>query len=298
MKIAVSYLKSKFNLNETIKRINNTDADYIHVDVMDGEFVDNKTYEYEEIESFLKNTDKLLDVHLMVSKPKEYILKYKEINPYIITIHSEIDDDVPELLDLIHSFGIKAGVSLNPKTDVRVIEKYLDKVDNVLIMSVEPGKGGQEFINNVTKKIKTLNKMKNLYNLNYLISIDGGINDTNTHKTKGVDFVISGSFICMYDDYQKQINVLKKSYFYNLKTLIIEKIVFFSIGLVILLGVIWFFHYSMNHVCDDDSFMCGLEGIGFLFGLMITYPILVILLILLIVYIVKYLLLNKKSNIK
>lgn len=296
MKIAVSYLKSKFNLSETIEKINNTDAEYIHVDVMDGEFVQNKTYEYEELEDLLKKTNKLLDVHLMVSNPKEYILKYKELKPEIITIHSEIDDDITELLDLIHSFGIKSGISLNPETDVKVIENYLDKVDNVLIMSVEPGKGGQEFMINVIKKIKSLNQTRNLFNLNYLISIDGGINDTNIHKTKGVDFVISGSFICMDSDYQKQINILRESYFYNLKTPIIERIVFFSIGLVISLSAIWIFHYSMNHVCDDESFMCGLEGFGFLFGLMITYPIMFILLILVIVNVVKYCLLNKEKK--
>lgn len=294
MKIAVSYLKSKFNLNETIKKINNTDAEYIHVDVMDGEFVDNKTYEFEELESILKNTNKALDVHLMVSKPKEYILKYKEIKPDIITIHSEIDDDIPMLLDLIHGFGIKAGISLNPKTDIKVIEKYLDKVDNVLIMSVEPGKGGQEFISSVIKKIKILNQTRNLFNMNYLISIDGGINDTNIHKTKGVDFVISGSFICMDDDYQKQIDTLKEYYFYNLETELLGKIVSFTGGVVLAIIFIYYFYSSMNKPCE--GFNC-FEGLKYFPFLVIFCFVMIIYLILLIVYIIKYNLIKKDKQV-
>ena len=295
MKIAVSYLKSKYNLEETIKRINKTNADYIHVDVMDGKFVQNKTYDYEELVDVLKKTNKPLDVHLMVKNPKEYILKYKDLKPEFITIHSEIKEDIPTLLDLIHSFGIKTGISIKPNTKVEVIEEYLDKVDNVLIMSVEPGLGGQEFMESVVKKIKSLNQTRNLFDLNYKISIDGGINDKTIHKTKGIDFVISGSFICMNDDYQQQINILKDSYIYNLKTPIIEKITIFSILTIISIFIIISLNYSINHICDDESFMCGLEALGPAFGLILTYPIMLLFIILLIIYIIKFISLKKQK---
>lgn len=209
MKVAVSFLKSKYDLNETIRKIDNTDADYIHVDVMDGEFVSNKSYEYKELEECLKKSNKLLDVHLMVKNPIEYILKYKNLNPEIITIHSEINYNLEDLIDLIHSYGIKVGISIKPKTGVDLIEELLDKVDNVLIMSVEPGMGGQKFMDNVLYKIDLLNKLKEENKYNYVISIDGGINNETIGKVKNVDFVISGSYICLSNDYQEMIDSLR-----------------------------------------------------------------------------------------
>ena len=125
MKVAVSYLKSKYNLEETIDKINNTDAEYIHVDVMDGKFVSNITYEYSELETVLKNTSKPLDVHLMVDNPIKYILDYKNLKPVYITIHSEIDSNIEDLIHLIHSYGIKAGISIKPKTSIESIENIL-----------------------------------------------------------------------------------------------------------------------------------------------------------------------------
>ena len=209
MKIAVSYLKSKYDLKTTIKSIENTDAEYIHVDVMDGNFVENKTYEYEELESILKDTKKKLDVHLMVDNPIKYIIDYKNLKPEFITIHSEINQNIEDLIDLIHSYGIKAGISIKPKTSIEDIEDILDKVDNILIMSVEPGKGGQKFMDNIIYKIELLNKLRKEKDYNYLISIDGGINNETIEKAKDVDFAISGSFICMSDDYQEKINCLR-----------------------------------------------------------------------------------------
>lgn len=209
MKIAVSYLKSKYDLKTTIESIENTDAEYIHVDVMDGNFVENKTYEYEELESILKDTKKKLDVHLMVDNPIKYIIDYKNLKPEFITIHSEINQNIEDLIDLIHSYGIKAGISIKPKTSIEDIEDILDKVDNILIMSVEPGKGGQKFMDNIIYKIELLNKLRKEKDYNYLISIDGGINNETIEKVKDVDFAISGSFICMSDDYQEKINSLR-----------------------------------------------------------------------------------------
>lgn len=205
----MSFLKSKYNLKDTIDKINNTDAEYIHVDVMDGNFVPNISCIYNDVKDVLKNTNKMLDIHLMVDNPIKYILEYKNLSPKFITIHSEINNNIDDLIDLIKSYGIGVGLSIKPKTSVEFIEKYLDKVDNVLIMSVEPGKGGQKFMDSVVYKIDILDKIRKNKKLNYKISIDGGINKDNIDKVRNVDFVISGSYICMNDDYQSMIDSLR-----------------------------------------------------------------------------------------
>ena len=205
----MSFLKSKYNLKDTIDKINNTDAEYIHVDVMDGNFVPNVSCIYNDVKDVLKNTNKMLDIHLMVDNPIKYILEYKNLSPKFITIHSEINNNIDDLVDLIKSYGIGVGLSIKPKTSVEFIEKYLDKVDNVLIMSVEPGKGGQKFMDSVVYKIDILDKIRKIKKLNYKISIDGGINKDTIDKVRNVDFVISGSYICMNDDYQSMIDNLR-----------------------------------------------------------------------------------------
>lgn len=205
----MSFLKSKYNLKDTIDKINNTDAEYIHVDVMDGNFVPNISCIYNDVKDVLKNTNKMLDIHLMVDNPIKYILEYKNLSPKFITIHSEINNNIDDLVDLIKSYGIGVGLSIKPKTSVEFIEKYLDKVDNVLIMSVEPGKGGQKFMDSVVYKIDILDKIRKNKKLNYKISIDGGINKDTIDKVRNVDFVISGTYICMNDDYQSMIDNLR-----------------------------------------------------------------------------------------
>lgn len=211
MEVAVSFLKSKYNLKDTIKKIDETDADYIHVDVMDGEFVLNKTFNYDEIKDILKNTKKSLDIHLMVSNPIDYILKYKNLKPEFITIHSEINKNIYDLIDLIKSYNIKVGISIKPKTSIEQIEKYLKYIDNVLIMSVEPGLGGQKFMDSVLYKIDILDKIRKEKKLNYKISIDGGINNETIKKVNKVDFVICGSYICMSNNYQDKIDSLRSN---------------------------------------------------------------------------------------
>ena len=209
MKVAVSFIKSKYDLKNTINNIEKTDADFIHVDVMDGKFVSNVNCIYNEVKDVLKNTNKLLDVHLMVENPINYIMDYKNLNPKVITIHREINKNIIDLIDLIHSYNIKAGISINPKTSIEDIEDYLSIVDNVLIMSVEPGLGGQKFMDSILYKIDILNRLRKEKNYNYTISIDGGINNETIEKVKNVDYVISGSYICMSDNYQEKINTLR-----------------------------------------------------------------------------------------
>lgn len=208
MQVAISFLKSNYDLNETISRIVDTDAEYIHVDIMDGKFVNNNTLQYQDLKDILRG--KRLDVHLMVENPLSYIMDFKNLNPEFITIHEEIEENIYDLLDLIHSFGIKAGISINPHTSVDKIKQYLNTCDNVLIMSVEPGLGGQQFDNSVVSKIDELRKLREENNYTYKISIDGGINDKTIEYVSGVDFVISGSFICCSDNYQDKIDKLRK----------------------------------------------------------------------------------------
>ncbi len=209
MEVAVSFLKSKYNLDETIDKIDKTDADFIHVDVMDGDFVPNKTIDYNKMKNVLKTTNKNLDVHLMVSNPIEYILKYKNLKPEFITIHSEINKNIDDLIELVKSYNIKVGLSIKPKTSIEQIEDYLSKIDNVLIMSVEPGLGGQKFMDSILYKIDILDRIRKEKKLNFKISIDGGINNETIKKVKKVDFVISGSYICMSDNYQEKIDTLR-----------------------------------------------------------------------------------------
>lgn len=209
MEVAVSFLKSKYNLDETIDKINKTDADFIHVDVMDGDFVPNITIDYNKIKNALITANKNLDIHLMVSNPIEYILKYKNLKPEFITIHSEINKNIDDLIELVKSYNIKVGLSIKPKTSIEQIEKYLSKIDNVLIMSVEPGLGGQKFMDSILYKIDILYRIRKEKKLNFKISIDGGINNETIKKVKKVDFVISGSYICMSDNYQEKIDTLR-----------------------------------------------------------------------------------------
>ena len=211
MKVSVSITKVKTNRKDAIIRLNNTDCDYIHVDTMDGIFVANKQLMYDEFYHLLQDNKKSLDVHLMVDNPKEEILQFKNLNPDIITIHLEINYDIISLINLIHSFNIKAGLAINPNTDIKKIEPYIKLIDHVLIMSVIPGEGGQEFMTDSINKIEKINKLRIENNYNYTICVDGGITDNTAKLVKiaGADMVVSGSYICMNDDYQEQIDNLR-----------------------------------------------------------------------------------------
>ena len=208
MKVAVSYLSSK-NIIEDLRKLNVTDVDYIHVDVMDGKFVKNKTMSFSELKEIHRYTSKRLDVHLMVKKPLKYIDDYATLNTEFITIHIE-NKYVDKSLELIDSYGIKKGLSIKPNTPLDTLDPYLDKIDLILVMSVEPGKGGQEFIESTIDKIKGLKKKLKEHNSKALISVDGGINDVVAKKLKDVDILVSGSYILSNSNYQEQINNLRK----------------------------------------------------------------------------------------
>ena len=166
VEISTSILSvEKGNEAETFMLLEKSKTDYFHIDVMDGEFVENDTHDIMlEYCEYLDNITKIpLDIHLMVEHPISYIERFKELNPSIITIHKEINDDIRGLLKLIRSYGIKAGVAINPMTQVREIQDILSEVDSILVMSVNPGLGGQKFLaSSIIKvgQIRSLNKNK------------------------------------------------------------------------------------------------------------------------------------------
>ena len=211
MLVAPSILSADFGkLNEEITAICEADCDLIHIDVMDGHFVPNLTIGPVVVESVAKVATKPLDVHLMVENNTFFVDLFAPLKPEYITFHIEEEKHPHRLIQKIKSLGIKAGVVLNPSTNPIVLEYLLEDLDMVLLMSVNPGFGGQKFIPNVIKKAKQLKKMINEINPNCLIEVDGGVNDKNIHDLKeaGVDVVVAGSYV-FKNDYKKAIESLK-----------------------------------------------------------------------------------------
>ena len=206
--LSVSILGIKENIEENIKKLDKMDIDFFHIDIMDGVFVSNKTWDYDQIE-FIKTANVKKDVHLMVEDVKKYIDEYVNLNPDIITFHYEATSDAIELINYIHKFNIKAGISIKPDTPVSVLNDILKYVDVVLVMSVEPGAGGQSYIENSTNKINDLKKIRSLNNYSYLIEVDGGINDITKEYAKNADIFVVGSFITK-GNYEEQIRKIQE----------------------------------------------------------------------------------------
>ena len=209
MKLSASILNIKEPNREEVEKLSKLDIDYIHVDVMDGIFVDNKTYSYEEFSNILSLATKPFDVHLMVSDVKKNIDLYSKLNPSFITFHYEAISEVGSVINYLKSLNIKVGLSIKPGTDVTEIIDYLPYVDLVLVMSVEPGKGGQEFMENSVNKINDLYKIRENNGYNYLIEVDGGINPDTIKLCENVDIAVVGNYITSRD-YNEAINNLKK----------------------------------------------------------------------------------------
>lgn len=210
MEISVSILNSNDRVMD-VKKLNNTNCDYIHIDVMDGEFVNPTEFSYEEIIDIITVCNKKIDVHLMCKEPIKYIEKLVNYNISNITFHEEVDEDLFDIIDLIKKYNIGVGMSIKPNTSVDKLDKYLDKIDLVLVMSVEPGYGGQEFMLSSLDKVRKLKKRIKDRNLDVKIEIDGGVKDTNINliKESGVDISVVGSFVTKSDDFNKSINILK-----------------------------------------------------------------------------------------
>lgn len=202
MKVSVSILKEKNNKDKVIDKLINTSADYIHLDIMDGTFTDDSSF---DLDSFKKN-DKKYDIHIMSTNLDYQINEAIKLNPEYISFHFESTKDINKYIDLIKQNNIKVGLAISPDTKLYKIKKYLDKIDMLLILSVYPGKGGQDFIEKIVKKIRKAYKIKN----NYIISVDGGINDQTIDKIKEyADIVVSGSYITDSVDYESKIMSLK-----------------------------------------------------------------------------------------
>lgn len=208
MKISSSFLSSD-NVPETLRKLNETDTDYIHVDFMDGKFTKKKTMPFREMKNIYKFTNKRLDVHLMVKNPKKYIPLFATLNTEYIVFHLETEDNIEENLELIKKYSIKAGLAISPRTKVKELVPYLPLLDIILIMSVEPGMGGQEFIPETTKKLEELRILLKEYNKATLISVDGGINDKTKKECSKADILVAGSYITKSDDFQEKITSLR-----------------------------------------------------------------------------------------
>lgn len=194
--ISPSILACDFlNLEDEIKRLNDTNAQWLHLDVMDGHFVPNLTFGYDLISRIRPLTTKVLDTHLMISNPLNYIEKYADAGSDYITFHVEIEEDINQVIDKIKACGKKAGLAIKPNTDIELILPYLEKIDLVLVMSVEPGFGGQQFISSTPERINLLSQIREEKGYNYVINVDGGINDQTAPLCNECDVLVSGSYL-------------------------------------------------------------------------------------------------------
>jgi ribulose-phosphate 3-epimerase len=214
IQISPSILSADFSqLGNEIKRLEEGGADMIHVDVMDGHFVPNLTIGPPVIKALRKQCSIKFDVHLMISPVHKYIEAYADAGADIITIHPEATDNLEESISKIKSLNKKVGVSLNPESKLELITNYLEKIDLVLIMSVNPGFGGQKFMPEVLDKVKQLKEIKSKRNMNFDIEIDGGINFDNCQSAidAGANILVSGTTVFKSNngDIKKNINLLK-----------------------------------------------------------------------------------------
>ena len=197
MKVSVSILSSSIKASDIVKRLDETECDYIHVDIMDGKFVENKTWTFGEVKDFAKYSHKKLDVHLMVEKPTKYIDDYALLNTDRITFHYEAVKDINEMIDYVKNYGLRVGLAINPDTNPEVVFPYLKDLDEVLVMSVFPGRSGQTFIEESVDRIKIIKDEINRLGLKTEVEVDGGINYENALKcaNAGVDILVSATYL-------------------------------------------------------------------------------------------------------
>lgn len=212
-KILPSILSADFaNLERDIKELESIGIDMFHIDVMDGNFVPNISFGFPIIESIRPKTDKVFDCHLMIANPENYVEQFCKVGCDMVSFHIEATNHADRVIQVIKNNGKKAGIVLNPQTSIESIKYLLPKLDYVLIMTVNPGFGGQKFIPEMLEKIEELAKLREEKNYNFLIEVDGGIN-TETSKAcrdKGADLLVCGSFLFGASDKEKTLGELLK----------------------------------------------------------------------------------------
>ena len=212
-KILPSILSADFaNLERDIKELENIGIDMFHIDVMDGNFVPNISFGFPIIEAIRPKTDKIFDCHLMIANPENYVEQFCKIGCDMISFHIEATNHADRLIQVIKDNGKKAGIVLNPQTSLESIKYLLPKVDYVLIMTVNPGFGGQKFIPEMLEKIEEFAKIREEKNYNFLIEVDGGINveTSKACRDKGADILVCGSFLFGASDKEKILGELLK----------------------------------------------------------------------------------------
>ena len=211
--IAPSVLAADFaNLQRDIEMINNSSADWFHIDIMDGVFVPNISFGMPVLAAIQKHAKKTIDVHLMIVDPDRYIDVFKSLGADVLTVHYEACTHLHRSLQAIKAAGMKAGVAINPHTNVSLLEDVIKDIDVVCVMSVNPGFGGQSFIENTYNKVKQLKEIIIRNNANTLIEIDGGVTDNNAAElvNAGADILVAGSFVFNAKDPQEMISKLKE----------------------------------------------------------------------------------------
>ncbi|WP_405207975.1 ribulose-phosphate 3-epimerase [Aquimarina sp. LLG6339-5] len=211
--IAPSVLAADFaNLQRDVEMINNSDADWFHIDIMDGVFVPNISFGMPVLRDIAKHATKTIDVHLMIVDPDRYIKTFADLGSNILTVHYEACTHLHRTLQAIKSEGMKAGVAINPHTNVSLLEDTINDIDLVCIMSVNPGFGGQSFIENTYKKVKQLKEIIDRNNAQTMIEIDGGVTNKNAKQLieAGADVLVAGSYVFKSEDPIQTITGLKE----------------------------------------------------------------------------------------